>query len=103
MRDARIVCGKVNTIREIMDNPQVKAREVFVEVEDPVLGQIKIVNCPIKSMPNISRTSSTAPMLGNSTTQVLCNLLGYSKAQVIELLGKGVIFIDDRIISTVLG
>ena len=80
-----IPCGPVNTIDQVVQDPQVVAREAITEMTHPVLGTVKTTDTPIR----LSRTSATldrpAPELGQHTDEALSELLGLS-AQEIEAL-----------------
>ena len=80
-----IPCGPVNTIDQVVQDPQVVAREAITEMTHPVLGTVKATDTPIR----LSRTPATldrpAPELGQHTDEALSELLGLS-AQEIEAL-----------------
>ncbi len=45
---AGVPSGPLNTVREVVTNPQVAARNMIVDVSDPVAGPLKIAGNPIK-------------------------------------------------------
>jgi CoA:oxalate CoA-transferase len=48
LRAARLPCGPINTIADVVVDPQVTARNMIVDVEDPQAGRISLFGCPIK-------------------------------------------------------
>ena len=78
-------------IKEALAQPQTIAREMVVETEHPTLGKIPIVNRPIK-FPGAAQPIPTAPpTLGQHANEILCDILGYSSAQLEELRNAKVI------------
>jgi CoA:oxalate CoA-transferase len=88
---ASIACGPVNTIDKVAVDPQVKEREMIVNVHHHTGGDFKVVNTPIK----LSRTPCTvekaSPDLGEDTEEVLKELLSISEKEVEELRRKGIV------------
>ena len=81
----------VFTIEEIVADPQVRAREAVIAVEDPVLGPIR-QQAPV---PRLDRTPlrvpSGAPRLGEHTEEVLRELLGMDDVAIDALRSDRVI------------
>jgi CoA:oxalate CoA-transferase len=48
LRAAGLPCGPINTIADVVADPQVQARNMVVEVDDPVAGRVPAFGCPIK-------------------------------------------------------
>ena len=64
---------------------------MFVEMDDPILGTIKMVNMPLK-MSDVSQTKpNPAPLLGQHNEEILGSLLKYSKADIEKMKSEGVI------------
>lgn len=66
-------------------NPHLKEREVYVDVEHPVLGSEPLWGVPMKLSETPGRIRSTAPLLGEHTEFVLKERLGMSQAEIDEL------------------
>ena len=60
----------VNTMQDIVDSPQLHAREFFDEIEDPALGRIKVPGAPLK-MSATSWQTRPAPTPGQHNHEVL--------------------------------
>ncbi len=80
-----VPCGPINTIDQVLNDPQVRAREMVVDVPHPGAGSVKLVASPLKipTAPAIVRLRP--PMLGEHTGEVLHELLGYDEKTVCEL------------------
>ena len=80
-----VPCGPINTIDQVLNDPQVQAREMVIDVPHPGAGSVKLVASPLKipTAPPIVRLPP--PLLGEHTGQVLHELLGYDEKAVREL------------------
>ncbi len=86
-----IPCCAINTIDKVFHNEQVKARDMIVEVEHPTAGSVKMPGIPIKLSRTPGSIRSPAPLYGQHTKEVLCNLLEMSTEDFEELNRQGVI------------
>jgi crotonobetainyl-CoA:carnitine CoA-transferase CaiB-like acyl-CoA transferase len=84
-------CGTVHSVNEVMANEQVKARDMLVEVNQPQLGPVKIPGCPIKFSETPAGVAGPAPLTGEHTQEVLCDILGYSLEDYLKLKDKKVV------------
>jgi len=91
----KIPVGPVYDLGEVIEDPHLKARNMFVEVEHPVEGKMKLVNFPVKFSKTPGIVKSTAPLLGQNNEEILSEL-GYSEDQIIELYKQGVINLRKR-------
>ena len=85
-----IPCGPINDYAQVFADPQVLAREMFVETDHPALGHMRTLGSPIKmsvSQPDVSRR---APQLGEHTDEVLAEV-GFSDAEIAALRAAGAI------------
>lgn len=77
--------GPINTIDKVLQDPQVIAREMIVEVEHPVAGKLKMPGVPIKLSDTPGSVRTPAPILGQHTEEILKELLGYNDEQIQKL------------------
>lgn len=61
---AGVPCGPVNSIADVMEDEQVKARNMIVSIEYPEIGVVKAPGCPIKSREYTIDPKMPAPELG---------------------------------------
>lgn len=85
-----VPCGAVMDTKELSDDPTMVAREIFVDVEHPVRGTVRIPGWPVKmSDSHVAVTAS--PVLGADTEAVYAEWLGLSKGDVEALKREGVV------------
>lgn len=89
--DAGVPNGPINTIDKVIENPQVKARDMIVEVEHPKAGKLKIPGIPIKLSNTPGKIRNAAPLLGENTDEILSKYLEYSDTEIEKLKQGGVI------------
>jgi formyl-CoA transferase len=91
-REARLPCGPIKTVAEVLDDdPHVKARDMVVELEHPVIGKTKALGVPIKLSETPGSVNLPAPTLGQHTVQILTEL-GYSPEEIEQLRTDGVVY-----------
>lgn len=86
-----IPVGKVMDLDEAQNSPQAVAREMFVKVIHPVLGEIIEPGFPIKFSETKADIAVPAPLLGEHNVEVFSSLLEISPERLDELRKKGVI------------
>jgi crotonobetainyl-CoA:carnitine CoA-transferase CaiB-like acyl-CoA transferase len=86
-----IPVGAINTIDQVVEHPQVKARGMIVESEHPVAGRVKIVGVPVKLSETPGSVREPAPLLGQHTDEILQTYLRMSQTEIIALRQAGVI------------
>jgi formyl-CoA transferase len=64
---------------------------MFVELEHPLAGKIKLVNFPVKFSETPAKLLNPAPVLGQNNKEILRELMGYNDEKIKELMQKGVI------------
>ncbi len=64
---------------------------MFVELEHPEAGKIKLINFPVKFSETQPELKTPAPLLGQHNEEILSELLGYNEETIRELMKKGVI------------
>ena len=80
----------VYEINEVMDDPQVKAREMIIDFEDSRVGTIKYLGMPFKLSDTPGTIRMQSPGYGEHTGEILRSL-NYSDEQIQDLLKEGVI------------
>ena len=85
---AGVPAGPVKTIEQMLSDPQVRAREMVVELSHPRAGDTQAIGCPIKFSATPSHVGRPAPMLGQHTSEVLSEV-GYTADEIRDLLAAG--------------
>lgn len=81
--------GRLATVAEVSDNPQVKHRNLIDEFDYPGRGQIQTVKTPIMIGGKLPETKMQAPQTGEHTVEVLKEY-GYSDTEIQGFLSKGI-------------
>ena len=89
-----IPCGPVNTIPEMLANPQVQARDMVQEVTHHTAGTITISNTPVRMSRSESGIKGPPPDFGQDTVAVLEEFLGLRADEVAALEARGVVFTE---------
>ncbi len=92
LNDSGVVCGPVYTIADIFEDPQYRARQLLVKMDDPELGTIVAPGV----VPRLSETPGEARWtgswrLGCDNAEVYGDLLGLGEAEQRALAESGVI------------
>jgi len=87
-----VPAGPINTIDKVMENKQVQARNMIVEVDDKKAGKMKIAGNPIK-MSSIEEQPDRlpAPEIGEHNKEIYASLLNLSSEEIDSLKSEGVI------------
>jgi crotonobetainyl-CoA:carnitine CoA-transferase CaiB-like acyl-CoA transferase len=85
-----IPCGPIFSVAEVLEHPQVRAREMVVERPHPKLGKVKMTGVPVKLSDTPGEAMTAPPLLGQHTDEVLKEM-GYSAETIRELRKNKVI------------
>lgn len=85
-----VCAGPVYTFEETFKDPQVKARQMVIELDHPQVGRLKQTGIPVKFRKTPGEIRNRAPHLGEHTEEILLNL-GYSKEEIKRIKNEKVI------------
>lgn len=85
-------CGPLNDIPRAAEQPQVKAREMLVEVEHPAGFSLKVPNTPVRLSRTPGGIQGPPPAIGEHSDEVLTSLLGLSAPEIAELRAQETVF-----------
>jgi len=91
---AGVPCGPINTLDQVFADPQVLARGMVESVLHPLADTLRLVASPLKLSATPTLTHLAPPLLGQHTSQVLADWLGWEAlrihaAQASGALGDG--------------
>jgi len=90
---AEVPCLRVRDIVELATvDPQIKAREMIVTVDQPFLGPMKMYGSPLKFSETPSGIRGYAPFLGEHNDDVLMKTLGMTKEEIKALYAEDVLY-----------
>ena len=81
---AKVPAGKMQTVFDLLEDPQIAAREMLIEQEIPGLGRFRFPGNPIKLSGTPCSTDRRAPELGEHTEKIL-RRCGYSSEKIAAL------------------
>ena len=88
--DAGVVAGPIYNMEQVYQDPQVLAREMLVDFEDPELGTIRNIGVPVKMSTTPGSIRRRAPAIGEHSAEILLER-GFSQEEVDVLLEEGTI------------
>lgn len=78
-----IPAGPIYNVKQITEDEHITgAREMFVEIEHPVIGKMKVNGQPVKLLDMPPRVNMPAPTLGQHNVEILCGMLGYDREEL---------------------
>ena len=88
---AGLPAGPINDIGQVFADPQVKHREMVVDVDHPTAGRIRLPGIPVKFAATPARVQGPPPLLGQHTDEILHTLLGLDEPEIAALRAAGVV------------
>jgi crotonobetainyl-CoA:carnitine CoA-transferase CaiB-like acyl-CoA transferase len=85
----RIPCAPVNRFSQALADPQVRHRNMVVELKHPGGKSTQGPGNPIKLSRTNEESFSAAPAIGQDTDHVLSGILGYDASRIAELKNSG--------------
>jgi crotonobetainyl-CoA:carnitine CoA-transferase CaiB-like acyl-CoA transferase len=88
MAKATIPAGPVNTVAEILEDPQIDAREMIKLLTHPQYGPIRVLGLPVKLSETPGIVEGPPPVFGEHNRSVL-TMLGYVENAIADLEKDG--------------
>jgi formyl-CoA transferase len=85
-----IPVGPILSMKELAEEPSLRETGTIVEVDHPERGPYLSVGCPVKLSDN-EVVVERSPLLGEHSTEILADVLGYSAAEIAALQESGVV------------
>jgi formyl-CoA transferase/CoA:oxalate CoA-transferase len=90
MEDAGVPAGPIYLMSDLFSDPQVRHRQMVVEMEHPKAGRIKQTGVPVKLSATPGGVDAAPPLLGEHTDAVLRDL-GFAADQIAAMKRDGAI------------
>lgn len=87
----RVPCSKVRNVEELVNDEQLAFRDYWVEIDHPEAGKLKYPGAPFKLSATPWQVERPAPLLGQHNEEVYCQMLGYSKQDLVRMRQAGII------------
>ncbi len=85
------ICTPVQSVFDLISDPQVRANEYIIDCNHEVLGPVKVVGIPIQLSKTPGVVKPEAPEFGQHTEEVLIEIGGYSWEEIGQLRDEEVI------------
>lgn len=85
----KIPVGPVNKFSDVLNDEHIKHREMVVEKEHPVVGNLKMLGIPVKLSRTPGKVNTVPPALGEHSEEILAGL-GYSADEIAAFKASGV-------------
>ncbi|WP_339719720.1 CaiB/BaiF CoA-transferase family protein [uncultured Paraglaciecola sp.] len=91
LESVAVPCGPVNTLEQVFNHPQIKAREIVRQVPTAQGELVDTIASPIHLSDTPLQYHSASPDLGQHSEQVLAKTLNYSEQQIARLFASGAV------------
>lgn len=85
-----VFCARVQSFRDAMEDPQIQANQMVVEMEHPRAGKLKMLGNPIRLHRTPMQLKEPPPDLGEHSKKVASEI-GYSDAEIESLIERKII------------
>ncbi len=93
---AEVPCAPVNTIDEVLADPQTVARGMVVEQDHPVAGRVRLPNLPFRFSECDTSPRRPAPMLGEHNREIAA-ALGFGETDIAAMERDGVLYAEPAV------
>jgi len=90
MDSGGIPCARVLPVSKVVEDEHVKERGVVVEIEDPMLGKVKVPGIPLRMSKTPGKIRCSTPRIGEHTIEILKEA-GYNEAEISSFIEKKVV------------
>lgn len=84
-----VLCARVQEFREAMNDPQIVANNMVVEMDHPRAGRLKLLGTPIRLHGTPPQLRQVPPDLGEHNREVAAEL-GFSESEIASMIESGV-------------
>lgn len=89
--EAGVPVAPIYSEPEVIHDPHLKARDMWVTLKHPTAGNVKVPNFPVKFSETAGQVGTAAPLIEEHNREILSRLLNYSEEDIKNLEKEGVI------------
>jgi crotonobetainyl-CoA:carnitine CoA-transferase CaiB-like acyl-CoA transferase len=89
--EAKVMCAPINDLQHAFDHPQVKHRQLVVEVPHQLAGTARILRNPVRMSATPLDQYAAPPLMGEHTDRILSERLGMEAEAIEDLRRAGVV------------
>ena len=87
-----IPASPIYNLKQILEDEHIaKVREMFVDIDHPAIGRLKITGSPIKLMETMPQIKRPSPTLGQHNAEVYMGMLELTSQELEEYKNQGII------------
>jgi CoA:oxalate CoA-transferase len=86
-----VPCAPILDTPDVLASPQVAARRMLIDIDDPIAGDVQVVGNPIKMNDHVTSTAAPPRALGQDTEQILLDIAKLTPAEIKQLQDQGII------------
>ncbi len=87
----RVANSPILNMKQVLEDPHLKERGYFVEVEHPIIGKAKLAGISYKLSETPGSVERPSPLVGEHNELILGKYLGYRPEEVKQLKSEGVL------------
>jgi len=91
LQRAGVAAGPSLSAAELIDDPHLNQRGLFLEIDHPEVGKRRMASLPARLISDPPLSYEHAPLLGEHNQYILGELLGLSPSEISRLEEEGVI------------
>ncbi len=81
----------IRSVKDLVNDEQLAFRNYWVDLEHPVAGKLKYPGAPYKLSGTPWKAERPAPLLGEHNEEIYCQMLGYSRQDLVRMRQGGII------------
>ena len=91
LAESGIPAGPINSIDRVFADPQVRHRQMELDLPHPLAGRVPLVACPLRFDGRRPVSTRPPPLLGEHTGELLQELLGLEREEIDHLRRRGIV------------
>lgn len=95
---AQVPCAPVQTIDQVLADPQIIARNMVIEQEHPVLGKVRLPNLPFRFSDCDTTPCCPAPLLGQHNREIAAEV-GTSPAEIEAMVRDEILYEEAAVVA----